>query len=136
MRAGKPLLVSLSALLLALDLTLPASAREAGSASGELPLGNPNLSGTRDTQSVAQGVEYTRIERGQTSKMDFYTVDAAFESGRRAGAETGESVRMISTSPAGTLNSARVYSSACGSWTVLTAFMVQVSELFVTSMML
>jgi hypothetical protein len=46
-----------------------------------LPHANLNLLGSFDTNSctVAPGVTYTRIERGEQSRKDFYTVDVAFE---------------------------------------------------------
>jgi hypothetical protein len=40
----------------------------------ELPLGQPGLDETRTTERVAPGVTYTRIERGEQSEEDFYTV--------------------------------------------------------------
>lgn len=98
MRARKLLLVCLPALLFALALTLPASAREA-TRSEELPLGNPALSETRETQRLAPGVEYTRIERGRSSEKDFYTVDVAFEAERRDAAETARELRRDGYDP-------------------------------------
>lgn len=92
MKARKPVLVAILALLLALVPTLPASAREAPR-SEELPLGKPGLSETRHTQRLTPGVEYTRIERGERSQKDFYTVDVSFEPERKAAREFARELR-------------------------------------------
>lgn len=77
----------LLAVLLSFALGLaPAAGAKPEAPSGELPLGNPGLKETRATESVAPGVSYTRIERGKTSKKDFYTVDVAFEADRETAA--------------------------------------------------
>lgn len=55
----------------------PTAGGEAYSAPASLPLGNPDLVESRDSSTVAPGVTYTRIERGEESDDDFYTVDAA-----------------------------------------------------------
>ena len=98
MKAKKPVLIAVLALLLALALTLPASAREAPH-SEELPLGKPGLSETRQSQRLASGVEYTRIERGENSGKDFYTVDVSFESERRDAAQTARKLRSDGYEP-------------------------------------
>ncbi|MDQ7864134.1 hypothetical protein RCO48_32840 [Peribacillus frigoritolerans] len=43
-----------------------------------LPLGTPNLQEKRTSMNLAPGVKYTKINRGETSSKDFYTVDVAF----------------------------------------------------------
>ena len=43
-----------------------------------LPLGTPNLNERRTAESLAHGVTYTKINRGETSTKDYFTVDAAF----------------------------------------------------------
>lgn len=73
----------LAVLLLVLASLAPvAVAKPGGDSSGELPLGKPGLKETRTTQQVAPGVTYTRIERGEQSRKDFYTVDVAFKADR------------------------------------------------------
>ena len=52
----------------------PTGGGEAYSAPASLPLGSPDLVESRDSSTVAPGVTYTRIERGEESD-DFYTVD-------------------------------------------------------------
>jgi hypothetical protein len=70
-------------LLLVLASLAPVAAATPGvSPSRELPLGKPGLKETRTTQQVAPGVTYTRIERGEQSRKDFYTVDVAFKADR------------------------------------------------------
>lgn len=49
---------------------------------GELPLGRPGLSESRSSTRPAPGVRYTRIERGEVSRKDVYTVDVAFRARR------------------------------------------------------
>jgi hypothetical protein len=44
-----------------------------------LPLGPSSLMENRTSQEVAQGVTYTRIERGAQSSQDVFTVDVAFK---------------------------------------------------------
>ncbi|MED3987726.1 phosphodiester glycosidase family protein [Peribacillus simplex] len=43
-----------------------------------LPLGTPNLHEKRTSMNPAPGVTYTKINRGEISSKDFYTVDVAF----------------------------------------------------------
>lgn len=43
-----------------------------------LPLGTPNLHEQRTSMNPAPGVTYTKINRGETSSKDFFTVDVAF----------------------------------------------------------
>jgi exopolysaccharide biosynthesis protein len=43
-----------------------------------LPLGTPYLNELRTSESIAPGVTYTKINRGETSAKDYFTVDAAF----------------------------------------------------------
>lgn len=69
-------------LLVVLGLAPAAGAKPDGPSSGELPLGGPGLKETRATGQVAPGVTYTRIERGEQSRKDFYTVDVAFRADR------------------------------------------------------
>jgi hypothetical protein len=47
-----------------------------------LPLGGSNLPETRSSQKLVPGVMYTRIERGEESNEDVYTVDVAFKTDR------------------------------------------------------
>jgi hypothetical protein len=47
-----------------------------------LPLGPSGLAETRGTRNVAPGVTYTRIERGEQSSQDVFTVDVAFRTDR------------------------------------------------------
>jgi hypothetical protein len=54
----------------------------AGAAAPELPLGHPGLSESRTSMRPAPGVRYTRIERGEVSRRDVYTVDVAFRARR------------------------------------------------------
>ena len=68
-------------LLWAASDVVSALALVGGSTSGRATPANLNLLGSFDTNSctVAPGVTYTRIERGEQSRKDFYTVDVAFE---------------------------------------------------------
>src|SRR5215211_473984 len=68
--------------LLALVLAAPAAA--APQADSGLPLGPLDLKERRTTEQISPGITYTRIERGQRSKEDFYTVDVAFKPDRGA----------------------------------------------------
>jgi exopolysaccharide biosynthesis protein len=43
-----------------------------------LPLGTPNLKESRTTVNLAPGVTHTKIQRGEQSAKDFFTVDVAF----------------------------------------------------------
>ena len=61
---------ALSALLLITQLP-------AAGAADELPLGLPGLPETRTTDEIMPGVTYTRIDRGFSSDLDFWTVDVA-----------------------------------------------------------
>jgi hypothetical protein len=49
-----------------------------------LPLGPAGLAETRGSRQVAPGVTYTRIDRGQQSRQDVFTVDVAFKTDRAA----------------------------------------------------
>lgn len=71
-------------LILALAVVLPAASAESQENPAELPLGDTSLDETRTTKKVAPGVTYTRIERGEPSEKDVYTVDVAFKSDRAA----------------------------------------------------
>ena len=71
-------------LVLLASLAPAATARPDAPLSDELPLGNRGLEETRTTLPVAPGLTYTRIERGEESRRDFFTVDVAFEERRRA----------------------------------------------------
>ena len=83
MNVGQKGLRLLAVLLLVLaSLALVAAAKPAGSHVGELPLGKPGLGEKQTTQQVAPGVTYTRIERGEQSEKDFYTVDVTFKADR------------------------------------------------------
>ena len=66
---------------------------------GELPLGNPGLEESRATETVTPGVTYTRIERGEESKGDFYTVDVAFRADRAAAEELAARLRSDGYKP-------------------------------------
>lgn len=73
-----------------------AAAKPGGS---ELPLGNPGLDESRASEQVAPGVTYTRIERGEQSKKDFYTVDVAFVSSRAAAEDVAARLRSDGYKP-------------------------------------
>src|SRR5207237_5650319 len=47
-----------------------------------LPLGPAGLTEKRESRQVAPGVTYTRIDRGQQSSQDVFTVDVAFKTDR------------------------------------------------------
>jgi hypothetical protein len=82
MNVNKSGLWLLAALLLVVLGLAPAAGAKPDGPSGELPLGGPGLKETRATGQVAPGVTYTRIERGEQSRKDFYTVDVAFKADR------------------------------------------------------
>lgn len=67
--------------------------------SGGLPLGRAGLEETRSTERVAPGVTYTRIERGETSRKDVYTVDVAFKSDRASAEEVAKKLRADGYKP-------------------------------------
>lgn len=67
--------------------------------SNELPLGRPGLEETRTTERVAPGVTYTRIERGETSRKDVYTVDVAFKADRASAEEVAKQLRADGYKP-------------------------------------
>jgi len=96
---SKGILLSASAtLVLLIFVAFPAAARMPEQQTGELcaaelPLGNPSLQETRTTTEVAPGVTYTRIERGEQSKKDFYTVDVAFETNLAAAKAAAKELR-------------------------------------------
>ncbi len=48
-----------------------------------LPLGLPSLNESRTTESLAPGVTYTKIIRGEVSEKDYFTVDVDFTETRR-----------------------------------------------------
>jgi len=95
MKLHKGLLCVLGALILGtLGLASAlAAAPDENAYRGELPLGNPGLKETRTTERVTQGVTYTRIERGEESRRDFYTVDVAFTTNRAAAEEISARLR-------------------------------------------
>jgi hypothetical protein len=78
-------------LLALLALAPAATAKPDGS--DELPLGRPGLEETRTWERVAPGLTYTRIERGEESRKDFYTVDVAFKEDRGAAREVARQLR-------------------------------------------
>ena len=93
MKLQKGLLCVVAALILGTLGLAPALAAPNGTAyRDELPLGNPGLKETRTTERITPGVTYTRIERGEESGRDFYTVDVAFGADRAASQEI--SVRL------------------------------------------
>lgn len=49
-----------------------------------LPLGPAGLTETRASRQVVPGVTYTRIDRGQQSRQELFTVDVAFKTDRAA----------------------------------------------------
>lgn len=75
--------------LLALLLVLP-SASQAGEG---LPLGPPSLRETRSTDTLAPGVTYTRIVRGELSKRDGWTADVAIVADGGGAEDLAESLR-------------------------------------------
>jgi hypothetical protein len=92
MNSSKGVLCVLVALVLsAVGLTASLAPESATAAqkqpSGGLPLGGPGLKETRTTQQISPGVTYMRIERGQPSRKDIYTVDVSFEESRSAAEE-------------------------------------------------
>jgi hypothetical protein len=82
--------LSLGTLLVASAL---AAAPNGDARRGELPLGNPSLEESRTAERVAPGVTYTRIERGEESKKDFYTVDVAFRVDRASARDLADQLR-------------------------------------------
>ncbi|CAM3566893.1 phosphodiester glycosidase family protein [Aeromicrobium ponti] len=76
--------ISLTSVLLAGPVPeMPASAKSAEQHEKQaeketLPLGLPYLNEQRTTESLAPGVTYTKIIRGEESKKDFFTVDIDF----------------------------------------------------------
>ena len=72
-------------LILALVVAaLPSASAKPQKNPSELPLGAPSLDETRTTEKVTPGATYTRIERGEPSASDVYTVDVAFKADRAA----------------------------------------------------
>lgn len=61
----------------------PSPARPPTRPDAELDLGGPGLPETREQTTLAPGVTYTRIERGQPSPRDAYTVEVRFSTSRR-----------------------------------------------------
>jgi hypothetical protein len=100
MKLHKGLLCVPVALILGTLGLVPALAAPSGNAyRGELPLGNPDLEETRTTERVTRGVTYTRIERGEESRKDFYTVDVAFTKDRAAAREASAQLRADGYEP-------------------------------------
>ncbi len=93
MNAGERGLRLLAVLLVLLASLAPAAAGQDGPVSGNLPLGDPGLEETQTTRSVAPGLTYTRIERGERSGEDFYTVDVAFEANGAAAESVARNLR-------------------------------------------
>ena len=96
------LLSFVAALLLAVCVVLPAAAQDSGAGefcAAELPLGSPSLEETRTTTQVAPGVTYTRIERGEQSETDFFTVDVAFKADQSAAEAIAEELRADGYEP-------------------------------------
>jgi phosphodiester glycosidase/sporulation related protein len=85
--------------LVALVLAAPAGAAQPESTTGELPLGAPDLKEKRSTDQVAPGITYTRIERGERSRRDFYTVDVAFKPDRGAAESVAARLRSDGYEP-------------------------------------
>lgn len=108
MRARRAILCLLAAALLAVSGVAATGAfaeaatsatTEKGKPSGGLPLGRPGLEETRSTERVAPGVTYTRIERGETSRKDVYTVDVAFKADRASAEEIVRRLRADGYNP-------------------------------------
>jgi hypothetical protein len=100
MKLHKGLLCVPVALILGTLGLVPALAAPSGNAyRGELPLGNLDLEETRTTERVTRGVTYTRIERGEESRKDFYTVDVAFTKDRAAAREVSAQLRADGYEP-------------------------------------
>ncbi|USK38671.1 phosphodiester glycosidase family protein [Cytobacillus firmus] len=59
-----------------------------------LPLGLPSLNESRTTESLAPGVTYTKIIRGEVSEKDYFTVDVDFTETRRQAKDLEE--RLVS----------------------------------------
>ena len=94
---GKRLRLLTALLLVVLGLVpVTAAAKPGGS---ELPLGSPGLDETRASEEVAPGVTYTRIERGEQSRKDFYTVDVAFVSSLEAAEDVAARLRSDGYKP-------------------------------------
>ena len=88
-------------LLVVLGLTTSAAAapQQNRYSDDELPLGRPGLEESRTTERVAPGVTYTRIERGEQSEEDFYTVDIAFKASRDEAESLAEELRADGYEP-------------------------------------
>ena len=98
------LLSVVAALLLAVCAVLPAVAQEPKAGgdeypAGELPLGQPGLQETRSITEVAPGVTYTRIDSGEPSATDFYTVDVAFRTDRSAARDVAKQLKADGYEP-------------------------------------
>jgi hypothetical protein len=85
--------------LVVLVLAAPAGAAQPEATTGELPLGASDLKERRSTDQVAPGITYTRIERGERSRRDFYTVDVAFKPDRGAAESVAEQLRSDGYEP-------------------------------------
>ncbi|CAA9448838.1 MAG: hypothetical protein AVDCRST_MAG78-3160 [uncultured Rubrobacteraceae bacterium] len=101
MSLKKSTLYALTALFLVVLGSVPAAAAQERSrySDDELPLGRPGLDETRTTERVAPGVKYTRIERGEQSEEDFYTVDVAFKASRSEAESLAEQLRSDGYEP-------------------------------------
>jgi Phosphodiester glycosidase/SPOR domain len=64
-----------------------------------LPLGPPGLTEERSTSTVAPGVSYTRIVRGERSPADFFTVDVGFRATRAEAEELADRLRADGFEP-------------------------------------
>ncbi len=101
MSLKKSTLYALTALFLVVLGSVPATAAPERNrySDDELPLGRPGLDETRITERVAPGVTYTRIERGEQSEEDFYTVDVAFKADRATAESLAEQLRTDGYEP-------------------------------------
>ncbi|MBA3474554.1 MAG: phosphodiester glycosidase family protein [Rubrobacter sp.] len=101
MSLKKSMLYALTALFLVVLGSVPATAAPERNrySDDELPLGRPGLDETRTTERVAPGVTYTRIERGEQSEEDFYTVDVAFKADRATAESLAEQLESDGYEP-------------------------------------
>lgn len=100
MRTRHTILCLLAALSLAVSgVAVAETAAKQERPSGGLPLGRPGLEEARSTERVVPGVTYTRIERGETSRKDVYTVDVAFKADRASAEEVAERLRADGYKP-------------------------------------
>lgn len=95
---GRGTLYALVALSMVVMSLAPATAKPEKEPE-ELPLGKPGLKETRTTEQIAPGATYTRIERGERSRKDFYTVDVAFEADRKAAQDVAKRLKKDGYKP-------------------------------------